>query len=161
MVIEQNREIIFQLYTHLCSHYQSRNYHAKVNSLTSYAKSARPTCLKAFKRFFGSVSEAFPDFKINIDNLIAKEDRVMARYTISGTQKGQFLGLAPTNEPMTISGLDIFRLDNGKIVEHWDAAHQISALPIAFSGTGVKGKKKKAMTYEVLTPGTKQLSLST
>ena len=53
----------------------------------------------------------------------------MVRYTICGTQKNPFMGIAPTNERITITGIDIFRLDNGKVVEHWNAAHQICALP--------------------------------
>ncbi len=53
----------------------------------------------------------------------------MVRYNIQGIQKGSFMGIAPTQQPMTVSGVDIFHLDNGKITQHLDAAHQINALP--------------------------------
>ena len=52
----------------------------------------------------------------------------MTRYTITGTHKAHFMGMAPTNETVNICGIDIFRIESGKVVEHWDAAHQIKAL---------------------------------
>jgi steroid delta-isomerase-like uncharacterized protein len=94
-----------------------------------YTASERHVSLRAFNRFFAIINEAFPDYDLIIENLIAKEDRVMVRYTINGTHKGSFMGMPPTNERITITGIDVFRLDNGKVVEHWDAAHQISAIP--------------------------------
>jgi len=69
-----------------------------------------------------------PDYEFNIDNMIVKGDRVMARYTISGIHKGELMGQPPTNERVTITGIDVFRLDEGKVVEHWDAAHQMSVI---------------------------------
>ncbi len=89
--------------------------------------SASPLGLNAFERFFTAVGEAFPDYELNIDHLITKGDRVMVRYTICGTHKGEFMGMSPTNERMTITGIDVFRLDNGRVIEHWDAAHQMRA----------------------------------
>ena len=80
------------------------------------------------KDFFFSVSEAFPDYKLFINNLKVKGDKVMAKYTISGTQMGSFLGMMPTQEKMTVTGIDVFRLNNGEVIEYWDAAHKIEAL---------------------------------
>ncbi len=84
--------------------------------------------LKSFQKFFASVGEAFPDFELKIASLSIKEDRVMVRYNIRGIQQQYFMGLSPTYQRMTISKIDIFRVADGKIVEHWDAAHQINAL---------------------------------
>jgi predicted ester cyclase len=88
----------------------------------------RSWCLKALKDFFFSVREAFPDYVLFISNLKVKGDKVMAKYTISGTQMGSFLGLTPTRQKMTITGIDVFRLNNGAVIEYWDAAHKIEAL---------------------------------
>jgi predicted ester cyclase len=88
---------------------------------------ARPPNDQAFRKFFQSIQKAFPDFEINIDSLVVIRDRVMVRYNIQGTHKGNFMGLEPTYQRMTISGIDIFRLDNGRIVEHWDGACQLNA----------------------------------
>lgn len=162
MIIEQNRETIFQLYNRVCSpKHPPMNNQIRGVSSASMTIRVKPACLKAFKRFFGIVSEAFPDFKLEIDNLIAKEDKVMVRYTISGTQRGHFLGLAPTNEPMTISGLDVFRLDNGKVIEHSNAAHQISALPVANPGPQISPRMRKVSGDVKPASRAKLLSLST
>jgi|WetSurMetagenome_2_1015567.scaffolds.fasta_scaffold28836_3 predicted ester cyclase len=90
--------------------------------------SYRSRCLNSLKEFFSSVQEAFPDYKLFIDNIKVKGDKVMARYTISGTQMESFLGLMPTRQKMTVTGIDVFRLNNGEIIEYWDAAHNIEAL---------------------------------
>lgn len=104
------------------------NYPESEPGPTREKNSSRHSTLKTLDQFFASVSAAFPDCELNIDNLMVKGDKVMARYTISGTHQGDFMGLAPSHQRVTIAGLDVFRLDKGKVVEHWDAAHQISVL---------------------------------
>ena len=61
----------------------------------------------------------FPDFKSSIDDTIAERNEVVHHWTIRGTHKGQFLGLAPTNRTATVSGTSIHRIEGGKIVEQW------------------------------------------
>lgn len=130
MIMEQNKEIIRQLYTEIAALRQRTvSYRSRGTGVTHYAVPAKHSSLKAFSRFFLDISEAFPDYEITIDNIIVKGDRVMARYTIMGTHKKHFLGVAPTFKKMMVTGIDVFRLSNGKVVEHWDAAHQINALP--------------------------------
>ena len=67
-----------------------------------------------------AVSEAFPDYDLTIDNLTVKGDRVWSAI-LSAAPRKTLHGIAPTNERTTVTGIDIFRLDNGKVVEHWDA----------------------------------------
>jgi predicted ester cyclase len=130
MIMDQNKEIIRQLYTQVASLRQRTViYRSRGTGNTHYAVPAKHSSLRAFGRFFSDISEAFPDFEITINNLLVKGDRVMARYTIMGTHKKHFLGVAPTFKKMMVTGIDVFRLSNGKVVEHWDAAHQINALP--------------------------------
>ncbi len=50
----------------------------------------------------------------------------MVHYTVCGMQKGDFLGVSATGEKMVVIGIDVFRLNEGKVVQHWDAAHQLS-----------------------------------
>jgi len=44
----------------------------------------------------------------------------MARWTFHGVQQGEFYGLPPTHKPVTCSGINIFRIADGKIAEIWD-----------------------------------------
>lgn len=90
----------------------------------------KPSSLAAFDQFFVLVGAAFPDYTVEINSLIDKGDMVMVRYAISGTQQNEFMGVAPTQKPMIIRGLDVFRMDKGMIVQHWDAACQVSAAEV-------------------------------
>jgi predicted SnoaL-like aldol condensation-catalyzing enzyme len=126
--MEQNTEIIRSLYGEVLSFTQTgTNIKSGLNGFARYAVSANTDNLKDFEKFFMSVAEAFPNYELTIDNLLTKEDRVMVCYTISGTQSAPFLGKPPTNKGTTIRGIDVFRLNNGKVVEYWDSPHQISA----------------------------------
>jgi predicted ester cyclase len=78
--------------------------------------------LDGFKEVFAAVTFAFPDYTITIEEQIAEDDRVVTRYLARGTQVGDFLGVAPTGEPIELIGIDIDRLAGGKIVEHWSEA---------------------------------------
>jgi predicted ester cyclase len=125
--MEHNQAIIERLYSEAVNKQISSNTGGKGASFTQYTVSAKPNSLQAFNAFFEAVRQALPDFTFTIDSVIVKGDRVMTRYSISGTHKGDFLGMAPTNDKLTITGIDIFHLDKGKVIQHWDAAHQISA----------------------------------
>jgi predicted ester cyclase len=57
---------------------------------------------------------------MSIDEMIAEGDRVMVRWKFHGAHQGEFSGLPPTNRPVTYSGINIFHIADGKIVEIWD-----------------------------------------
>ena len=60
------------------------------------------------------------DWRMTIDEMMAEGDRVMVRWTFHGAQRGEYFGLPPTNKPATYSGINIFRVAEGKIAEIWD-----------------------------------------
>jgi predicted ester cyclase len=62
---------------------------------------------------------AFPDLHVEIEDLIAEDDQVVARLSFSGTHRGDFRGIASTGRPITFSAIRIYRLSSGKIVETW------------------------------------------
>jgi predicted ester cyclase len=51
--------------------------------------------------------------------MIAESDNVTARFTARGIHKGDFMSLPATGKPVTMTGIEIFRIENGKIVELW------------------------------------------
>lgn len=121
--MQRSKEIIRQLYSDVISEQKSIKYGLR-SGFCPYA-----TGLEAFNRFFAAVNTAFPDCQLIIENMVVKGDRVMVRYAISGTHMSDFMGVGPTNERMSIIGIDVFRLAGGRVVEHWDAARQMTALP--------------------------------
>jgi steroid delta-isomerase-like uncharacterized protein len=66
-----------------------------------------------------AIRTAFPDVHFTADDVFAEGDRVAARFTMRGTHRGEFMGIAPTNKPIVVTGIDIVRFENGKAVEHW------------------------------------------
>jgi predicted ester cyclase len=62
---------------------------------------------------------AFPDLHATVERTVAEEDMVVAQVTFTGTHQSEFLGIAPTGKPMTFPVIDIFRFQEGKIVELW------------------------------------------
>ena len=62
---------------------------------------------------------AFPDIKHGIDYIIAKADRVSARVTLTGTHKGEFMGIPPTGNKIKYTAMLEGRFSEGKIVELW------------------------------------------
>ena len=69
-----------------------------------------------------------PDLHITIDQLLAEGDMVTKRWTYHATHTGDLSGLPPTGNPITMSGLELFRLDGGKIVECWLAYDNLSLM---------------------------------
>jgi steroid delta-isomerase-like uncharacterized protein len=62
---------------------------------------------------------AFPDGHWHEEDLVAEGDRVVGRYSLRGTHQGEFFGIPATGKTITVSNIHIFRLGDGKIVEHW------------------------------------------
>ena len=62
---------------------------------------------------------AFPDASYTVHDLIAEGDRVVARWSLTGTHRGTIYDLSPTGKRVSVNGILIFRLEDGKIVEYW------------------------------------------
>ena len=60
---------------------------------------------------------AFPDLEVTIEEMIAEDDKVMVRWTQRGTHLGPFMDIPPTSKQISYSGINIFRVANGQIVE--------------------------------------------
>jgi len=78
-----------------------------------------PTGLAGAKMVHQGLLTSFPDSKTTIEDLVAEGDRVMVRATTSGTHKGPFAGAPPTGKSFKVTTMSVFRIANGKIVEHW------------------------------------------
>ena len=83
------------------------------------------------RRHIETCRNGFPDLKFRIDDTIAERNEVVAHWTATGTHKGNFLGMSPTDKQATISGTSIFRIEDGKIAEswaHWDLMSMMNQL---------------------------------
>ena len=74
-------------------------------------------------QFLQSLATAFPDFRTNIDHVIAEGDRVIVFTTTNGTHQGEFIfapGVPPSGKQVSFKTADMYRISNGQMVEHWD-----------------------------------------
>jgi steroid delta-isomerase-like uncharacterized protein len=71
------------------------------------------------KAFIVKLREAFPDFSLTIVDQVAEGDKVAMRWTAYGTHKGEFQGIPATNRQVSVSGITILRVLDGKIIEGW------------------------------------------
>lgn len=75
--------------------------------------------LEEAKQFFTMVFSAFPDIRAHIHDQVAEGDKVVTRKTFHGTHKGEFMGIPPTGKEVAFDVIDIFRIADGRIAEHW------------------------------------------
>jgi predicted ester cyclase len=80
---------------------------------------AAPLLLDGQKQRIAGFRSAFPDVKITIEDVFAEDNYVIFRSTMSGTHHGVFQGIEPTGKPITVTLIDIIRVEHGKFVEHW------------------------------------------
>lgn len=68
---------------------------------------------------------AFPDLRMEVDELIAEGDLVAGRFTLSGTHRGEWGGAAPTGERVSMALMMFFRFEDGRLVELWESDDQL------------------------------------
>ena len=87
-----------------------------------------PPGVEGAKQTLGIYLAAFPDLHVTMEDMIAEGDRVVVRWTASGTHKGDLMGIAPTGRRVTVTGIAIDRIAGGKTVEHWEVFDQMGLM---------------------------------
>src|SRR5215211_7899335 len=91
--------------------------------------------IEGLKQFVSMIRSAIPDLHITLEDDIAEGDKVVSRWSAQGTHQGELMGIAPTGNQVTITGVTIHRIKEGKIVEEWEnwdalgLMQQIGAVP--------------------------------
>ncbi|TMJ31553.1 MAG: ester cyclase [Alphaproteobacteria bacterium] len=80
------------------------------------------------KQFLANVLAGFSDYRGEIQEILAEGDKIVVRTLWTGTQDGPFLGLPPSGRKLQFTTADFFRIENGKLAEHWDV---VDSLPRA------------------------------
>ncbi len=82
----------------------------------------------AFMNFLIMTHQAFPDWKVKPDTVIAEGSMVAVQWSGEVTHGGIFHGIPPTGKKITVSGINIYKLTEGKIAEEWEQTDTISIL---------------------------------
>jgi steroid delta-isomerase-like uncharacterized protein len=94
----------------------------------SYHDPALPSGREGAKQVMMMFRTAFPDAKLTLEDVIAEGDKVVARNTFTGTHQAEFMGIPPTGKQVSIMEIDIARIEDGKLAEHWGLADTMSMM---------------------------------
>jgi predicted ester cyclase len=123
MSTRQNRELIEKLINGVFIRHDFSGLDEIMRDDYIQHNSDVPQGKAGFKQFFVTTFKALPDFKYTIKKIVAEGDTVMAYCTSSGTHTGGvWLGTPPAGKRLDFDVVDIFRIQDGKIAEHWDVA---------------------------------------
>ena len=80
-------------------------------------------------QYFQMLLAAFPDFRMDVEDVIASSDKAVARVRVTGTPKGEFMGIPATEKSAAVNLIDITRFgDDGLALEHWGVVDQLALL---------------------------------
>jgi steroid delta-isomerase-like uncharacterized protein len=105
-----------------------------LNYLNHNPVPGEPPGREGLKAFITHLRTAFPDIQFTIEDQIAEGDKVVTRFTVTGTQQGEFAGIPATGRPVTVTALNIYRVAGGQIEEgwlNWDALGMMQQLGVA------------------------------
>ena len=94
------------------------------------------------KAFFGMQLAAFPDLRMDVEDVVANGDKVVARVRLTGTHKGEFMGMPATGKNVDVQLIDVFLFGtDGLVHEHWgvlDALAMMQQLGVVPAGPGAQ-----------------------
>jgi steroid delta-isomerase-like uncharacterized protein len=83
---------------------------------------------QGFREFVVMYRKAFPDLRITVDEQFAEGETVVTRWTATGTNEGELMGMPATGKQATTAGININRISGGKLVEGWGLFDQLGLL---------------------------------
>jgi steroid delta-isomerase-like uncharacterized protein len=119
--VEQNKRIVHRLYDEL---FFKWNF-AVVDELISpdFIGHEMPPGMargpEGIRQFYGGIRAGLPDVQLTVEDMIGEKDKVVVRWSARATHRGIFLGIPATGKAVSFTGLAVYRLSKGKIVERW------------------------------------------
>jgi steroid delta-isomerase-like uncharacterized protein len=86
------------------------------------------TGAQVLKQVWSVLLRAFPDLQLDVKDLIGEDDKVVARIVVTGTHRGDYMGVEPTGKSIAYDEIFIFRFANGRVVETWGVVDVFSQM---------------------------------
>lgn len=83
---------------------------------------------QAVKQLWATLLRAYPDVHVTVEDLIAEGDKVVCRNVVTGTHRGEYMGIPPTGKSVTYNEMFIARFEGGRIVETWGVVDVLSQM---------------------------------
>ncbi len=129
MSIEQNKQLIRRFYTEVVDGRDYSNLDSFVATDYVDHNAAEDSCgPEVVRTHLEAIRMTLPDFTIRIEDVFAEDDYVITRVTGRGTHLGEWMSIKPTGREVRLRGINIDRIENGRIVEHWGEADTVGML---------------------------------
>jgi len=92
---------------------------ARTADYVAHFPGAPPLDSEGWIQATGAFVDAFPDLRLMVEDIMAEGDRVAARVSFRGSHNGPFQGIPPTNKHVTFTSIEMNRMVDGKVAEHW------------------------------------------
>jgi len=125
-----NKEKIKYFYEYITSNHlidEIHNYVAN-DCVVRIGESIIPTGIDGMRQHLIDVRKTYPDLKMTIIRQFSDGDTVISEFIMEGTHMGEWLGMKPTGKKLWMTGVDIDKLADGKIVEHGGAVNTFETL---------------------------------
>ena len=87
-----------------------------------------PTNKEGFKEFIYLLWKVFPDIRIMFEDIIIEGNKVACRYNLTGTHKGEFMDLQPTDKQFEVKGMTVFSFRDTKCIARWNLVDMMSLM---------------------------------
>jgi steroid delta-isomerase-like uncharacterized protein len=86
------------------------------------------TGAQALKQVWATLLRAYPDLHVTVEDLIAEGDKLVCRNVVTGTHRGEYMGVPPTGRSVTYNEILIVRFEGGRIAETWGVVDVLSQM---------------------------------
>ncbi len=130
MSVEENKALVRRVYEeiHNKGNFAAVDELVAINFIDHNAPPEISPGPEGIKQTFTMFRNAFPDLNVTVEDMIAEGDKVVARITLRGTHKGEFMGIAPTGKQIKLATIDIVRIAGGKIAERWGVGDNLGMM---------------------------------
>jgi predicted ester cyclase len=120
MSTEANKALVYRLFEEGLNKNNSRVIDELVGpNYVNHNFPAPAPGAEGFKQVIGMFQTAFPDMQVTVEDAVAEGDKVATRGYFTGRHHGAFMGIPATDMPIKVAYSDVWRIENGKLVENW------------------------------------------
>jgi predicted ester cyclase len=118
----ENKSIVRRYYEEVLNGRQLQVFDELADShFVSYLADGQSIGPEIYKQVITGTLSAIADLRVIIEDQIAEDDKVMTRWKARGIPQVEFVGIKPNGKPITVTAIHVHRLQNGKLLEHWEA----------------------------------------
>ena len=117
-----NKSIVRRYYEEVLNKHQLQVFDELADpDFVSYLADGKGMGVEIYKQTITRTLAAIPDLRVTIEDQIAEDDKVMTRWRAEGIPQVEFAGIKPNGKPITVTAIHVHRVQDGKLLELWEA----------------------------------------